>query len=61
MLSNYLSVTPGAMAGLVKHPFSDDHDDELRKIDPTIPLPTESVEQVIDRVMSGLFMRKALL
>jgi len=53
MLSNYLSVTPGSMAGLVKHPFSPDHDDALRLIDPTIPLPTESVEQVVDRIMSG--------
>ncbi|MBT4161820.1 MAG: ATP-grasp domain-containing protein, partial [Gammaproteobacteria bacterium] len=53
MLSNYLSVTPGAMAGLVRHPFSEAHDDELRRIDPTIPLPTESVEQVVDRIMTG--------
>lgn len=54
MLSNYLSVKPGSMAGLVKHPFSPTHDEELRKIDPTIPLPTESVEQVVDRIMSGV-------
>ncbi len=53
MLSNYLSLTEGAMNGLVKHPFSEEHDVELRRIDPTIPLPTETVEQVIDRVMSG--------
>jgi acetyl/propionyl-CoA carboxylase alpha subunit len=53
MLSNYLSVTEGAMAGLVKHPFSEEHDEELRRIDPTIPLPIETVEQVVDRVMSG--------
>ena len=54
MLSNYLSLTDGAMAGLVKHPFSEDHDTGLRKIDPTIPLPTETVEQVVDRVMAGI-------
>lgn len=54
MLSNYLSLTDGSMAGLVKHPFSEEHDVELRKIDPTIPLPTETVEQVVDRVMSGI-------
>ncbi len=54
MLSNYLSLTDGSMAGLVKHPFSEEHDSELRKIDPTIPLPTESVEQVVDRVMAGI-------
>ena len=53
MMSNYLSVTPGAMKGLVKHPFSEDLDKELRRVDPAIPLPTESVEQVIDRIMSG--------
>lgn len=53
MLSNYLSLTEGAMAGLVKHPFSPDHDEELRRIDPTIPIPLETVEQVVDRVMSG--------
>ncbi|MEL0063984.1 MAG: biotin carboxylase N-terminal domain-containing protein [Gammaproteobacteria bacterium] len=53
MLSNYLSIKPGAMAGLVKHPFSENHDDELRRIDPTIPLPTETIEQVVDRIMAG--------
>jgi len=53
MLSNYLSMTEGSMAGLVKQPFSEHHDAELRKIDPTIPLATETVEQVVDRVMSG--------
>lgn len=54
LLSNYLSLNEGSMAGLVKHPFSEDHDVELRKIDPTIPVPTETVEQVVDRVMSGV-------
>ena len=54
LLSNYLSINEGSMAGLVKHPFSEDHDVELRKIDPTIPVPTETVEQVVDRVMSGV-------
>ncbi|MFT4712386.1 MAG: acetyl/propionyl-CoA carboxylase alpha subunit [Candidatus Azotimanducaceae bacterium] len=53
MMSNYLSVIPGAMRGLVKHPFAEDLDKELRRVDPAIPLPTESVEQVIDRIMSG--------
>jgi acetyl/propionyl-CoA carboxylase alpha subunit len=53
MMSNYLSVTPGAMKGLVKHPFAEGLDKELRRVDPAIPLPTESVEQVIDRIMSG--------
>jgi acetyl/propionyl-CoA carboxylase alpha subunit/acetyl-CoA carboxylase beta subunit len=52
-LSNYLSVVPGAMQALVKHPFFDDLDDRLRKIDPEIPLPTETVIEVVHRVMAG--------
>ena len=56
MLSNYLSLTAGSMAGLVKHPFSEEHDDELCRIDPTIPVPTETVEQVVDRVMAGILV-----
>ncbi len=54
LLSNYLSVKPGAMQGLVKHPFAEELDKELRKVDPAIPLPTETVEQVVDRIMSGV-------
>lgn len=54
LLSNYLSVNSGSMQGLVKHPFSPDLDQALRKVDPAIPLPTETVEQVVDRVMSGV-------
>lgn len=53
LLSNYLSVKPGSMRGLVKHPFAEELDDELRRVDPSIPLPTETVEQVVDRIMSG--------
>ncbi len=52
-LSNYLSVVPGAMQGLVRHAFFDDLDDQLRKIDPDIPLPTEAVVEVVHRVMAG--------
>ncbi len=52
LLSNYLSVTQGSMRGLVKLPFSN-LDDDLRSVDPSIPLPTETVEEVVDRVMSG--------
>lgn len=54
ILSNYLSATPGAMQGLVQHPFSTELDDDLRRIDPTIPLPTESVTDMIERVMKGV-------
>jgi len=52
-LSNYLSTTPGSMRGLVKHPFADDLDRELRRVDPQIPLPHETVEQVVTRIMTG--------
>jgi len=52
-LSNFLSLTPGAMNGLVKHPFSDKLDDQLREVDPDVPLPTETVEQVVERIMQG--------
>ena len=53
MLSNYLSLTEGAMQGLVRHPFAANLDEELRKIDPAIPLPSETVEQVVERIMAG--------
>ena len=61
LLSNYLSLTEGAMAGLVEHPFSESHDLDLKTIDPDIPLPTESVEEVVDRVMSGTFSSQSPL
>ena len=54
-LSNYLSCTPGAMQGLVKHPFSSDLDKQLRAIDPAIPTPVESVMDVCHRVFKGLY------
>ncbi len=55
IISNYLSASEGAMQGLVKHPFFPDLDDELREIDPEIPIPTETVETVVDRVLAGGF------
>ena len=57
-LSNYLSSVDGSMQGLVKHPFWNEIDDKLSKIDPEIPLPIESVEEVIGRVMKGRFDAK---
>ena len=54
LLSNYLSVKAGSMRGLVKHPFAEQLDEELRAVDPAIPLPTETVDQVVDRIMSGV-------
>ena len=56
LLSNYLSVKAGAMKGLVKHPFAQTLDNELRKIDPSIPLPNETIEHVVDRIMSGVLL-----
>ncbi len=52
-LSNYLSTEEGAMQGLVKHPFFEDLDDELKEFDPNIPVATETVEDVIARVLQG--------
>ncbi len=57
-LSNYLSVRPGSMQGLVKHPFRDALDKKLQSVDPNIPLPTESVEQVMQKIMDGIFLSK---
>ena len=58
VLSNYLVDVPGAMQGLVRHPFYDDLDDELRRIDPDIPIPRESVVEVVNRVMSGILSQE---
>jgi acetyl/propionyl-CoA carboxylase alpha subunit/acetyl-CoA carboxylase alpha subunit len=50
-LANYLSREPGSMQALVTHAFYDGLDDALRAIDPEIPVPRESVEEVIARVL----------
>ncbi len=55
LLSNYLSIKQGAMRGLVSHPFAANLDEKLRQIDPEVPLPTETVEQVVERIMSGSY------
>lgn len=54
LMSNYLSMTAGAMQGLVKHPFATELEQELRKVDPAIPVPAETIEEVVDRIMSGV-------
>ncbi len=54
-LSNYLCRVPGAMQGLVKHPFLPELDDELQAIDPDIPLPQDTVSEVVARVIAGEF------
>ena len=58
ILSNYLCDTPGSMQGLVKHPLLPDLDDELRKIDADIPVPVESVTDVVNRVMAGVLSQE---
>ena len=49
-LSNYLSEVDGSMSGLVKHPFFDNIDEDLRNIDAEIPVADESVVEVVQRV-----------
>jgi len=51
-LSNYLSTNPESMEGLVKHPFAPDLDEKLREIDPNIPLPKLTIEEIIDNTFS---------
>ena len=60
IVSNYLSERPGSMRGLVHHPFAENLDSELLAIDPDIPVPTETVEQVIERVFKGSYLPVAL-
>ena len=60
IVSNYLSKTAGAMRGLVKHPFAETLDQELQAVDPEIPVPTETVEGVIERIFSGTWLPEAV-
>ena len=53
-LSNYLSSIPDSMAGLVKHPFSEQLDSSLREIDETMPLPELTVQEVIHSALSSV-------
>ncbi|MFT7128201.1 MAG: acetyl/propionyl-CoA carboxylase alpha subunit/acetyl-CoA carboxylase alpha subunit [Gammaproteobacteria bacterium] len=53
-LSNYLSKTPGSMAELVKHPFSETLDFKLKEIDSTMPMATKTVEEVIEGALSSV-------
>ncbi|MCY4344525.1 MAG: ATP-grasp domain-containing protein [Gammaproteobacteria bacterium] len=59
ILANYLSTNAESMQGLVEHPFLVELDNDLRRIDPDIPLPKESVDAVIRRVLSGVLDREA--
>ncbi|MBL4671217.1 MAG: hypothetical protein JKX81_03070, partial [Arenicella sp.] len=51
--SNYLANNPGTMQGLVKHPFAEGLDEKLLAVDPTITLPTQSIGDVVSKVISG--------
>jgi len=51
--SNYLANVPGAMQGLVEHPFAEGLDEKLREVDPEIALPNETVNDVVAKVISG--------
>jgi acetyl/propionyl-CoA carboxylase alpha subunit len=57
-LSNYLSTVPGAMQGLLRHPFAEGLDDEMRQIDARIPVAEETVEEVLARVLEGRLRRE---
>ncbi len=52
-VSNYLSNTPGAMRGLVKHPFAEGLDEKLKEIDPSLSVPSDTVEDVVQRILEG--------
>ncbi|MGH1471724.1 MAG: biotin carboxylase N-terminal domain-containing protein [Cellvibrionaceae bacterium] len=51
-LSNYLSTNPDSMDGLVTHPFAPELDEKLREIDQNIPLPSLTVEEIVDNTFS---------
>lgn len=57
-LSNYLSLQSGAMEGLVKNPFVDNLDEQLRAVDSQIPVPVQTVEEVFEQVMAGSYFSK---
>ena len=51
--SNYLARTPGAMQGLVKHPFHEGIDEKLKSIDPDLSIPTQTVTEVIEKIVES--------
>lgn len=59
-LSNYLSVSPKSMDGLVCHPFLPELDEQLRAIDPDMPVARYSVNDVLDRVLQGYITAERL-
>ncbi len=59
-LSNYLSISPDAMDGLVKNPFFEDIDERLKAIDPNIPVARYSVNDVLSRILKGLVVAQRM-
>jgi acetyl/propionyl-CoA carboxylase alpha subunit/acetyl-CoA carboxylase beta subunit len=55
-VANYFKNNRETMQGLVKHPFADDLDGRLTKVDPSVPVPGDSVEDVIERVLAGSYL-----
>ncbi|MBZ4678650.1 MAG: acetyl-CoA carboxylase multifunctional enzyme accADC, carboxyl transferase subunit alpha/carboxyl [Shewanella sp.] len=53
-LSNYLSKVPGAMNGLVNNPFSTQLDEQLKSIDPLMPMPSAEIGDVLTNALSTL-------
>ncbi len=53
-LSNYLSKVPNSMIELVHNPFSETLNQQLRSIDPLIPLPSSNIEDIISNALSAL-------
>ncbi|MBR9728329.1 biotin carboxylase N-terminal domain-containing protein [Shewanella intestini] len=53
-LSNYLSKVPGAMNGLVDNPFCETLNSQLSSIDPMMPMPNASIQEVIGHALSTI-------
>ena len=53
IMSNFLVNVPGAMDGLVQHPFHTKLDESLQAIDPSIPGAEHSIDDVIDNALAG--------
>jgi len=52
-LSNYLIEQAGCMQGLAKHPFVDDLDERLKKIDPRIVSATSTVSDLVGQWLTN--------
>ncbi|MEM6709294.1 MAG: biotin carboxylase N-terminal domain-containing protein, partial [Pseudomonadota bacterium] len=58
ILSNYLSLVPDAMQGLVKHPFYPELDTGLTEIDAEIPIPQQTIEDVLQSIADGVLSQE---